>query len=118
MEFTLTFATRFLLGLYLSAPVLLLLVISVIVLGLFVGRRESWAPVDALYWSFITASTVGYGDIRPRRRLSKLLSIVVAFVGLIFTGIVVAIAVNALAYTFDKHVDMDEVRALIRDLEK
>lgn len=118
MEFTLTFIYRFLLGLYLSAPVLLLLVLIVVGIGLFVGRRESWKLSDSLYWSFITASTVGYGDFRPRRRLSKLLSIVIAFVGLIFTGIMVAIAVNSLRFTFDKHVDLNQVKALTRDVEK
>ncbi len=118
MEFTLTFVYRLLFGLYLSAPVLLMLVLIVVAIGLFVGRRESWNPGDALYWSFITASTVGYGDMRPRRRLSKFLSIVIAFVGLIFTGIVVAIAVNSLGVAFDKHIDLNEVKALMQDLEK
>ncbi len=118
MDFTLTFIYWFLFGLYLSAPVLLSLVLIVVAIGLLVGRRESWKPGDALYWSFITASTVGYGDIRPRRRLSKFLSIVIAFVGLTFTGIVVAIAVNSLGFTFDKYVDLNEVKNVIQKLEK
>lgn len=118
MDFTLTFVNWCLFGLYLSAPVLLLLVLIVVVIGLFIGRRESWNPGDALYWSFITASTVGYGDIRPRRRLSKFLSIVIAFVGLIFTGIMVAIAVDSLGFTFDRHVDLNEVKTVIQKLGK
>ncbi len=118
MDFTLTFIYWFVFGLYLSAPVLLLLVLIVVVIGLFVGRCESWNPGDAVYWSFITASTVGYGDIRPRRRLSKFLSVVIAFVGLIFTGILVAIAVNSLGFAFDKYIDLDEVKTLIQNLEK
>jgi len=38
---------------------------------------------------------VGYGDVRPRRRGSKSQSVLIAFVGLILAGIVVAIAFNA-----------------------
>lgn len=76
------------------------MIFIIIVLGQIVGKRESWARFDALYWSFITATTVGYGDIRPTQKLSKVLSILIAFVGLVFTGIVVALAINAASIAF------------------
>lgn len=118
MEFTFTFLYRFLFWLYVSAPVFVTLAGSVFLIGLLVGRRESWRPGDALYWSFDTATTVGYVDLRPRWRLSKLLSVVIAFVGLTFTGIMVAIAVNSPGYTFDKHIGTEEIKAFMREMEK
>ena len=63
--------------------------------GHIVGRLESRDRLDAIYWGFITATTVGYGDIRPMGRLSKALSVLIALIGMIFTGIMVALAVNA-----------------------
>ena len=60
---------------------------------------------DGLYWSFITATTVGYGDMRPVKKVSKLLAVLMAFSGLLFTGIMVAVAVQSASVAFEKHVD-------------
>jgi voltage-gated potassium channel len=79
--------------------------LTTICLGQIVGRIESWKKFDALYWSFITATTVGYGDIRPSYRTSKALSVLIAMTGLIFTGIIVAIAIRSATYAFNVHVD-------------
>ena len=105
MEFTFTFLKIFLYGLYFVAPLLLLIVLTTIFLGQIVGHIESWKRFDALYWSFITATTVGYGDIRPTYRTSKVLSILIALTGLVFTGIIVAVAVRSATYAFNIHVD-------------
>ncbi|SFL95542.1 potassium channel family protein [Marinobacter zhejiangensis] len=76
-------------------PILVFLMVIIALLGLWVGRREGWRWQDSLYWAGITATTVGYGDIRPKRGGSRLLSLVIAMVGLVFSGLVVALAVNA-----------------------
>lgn len=54
---------------------------------------------DALYMSFITAFTIGYGDLVPLTVTGKLVSIFVGFVGLIFIGLSVAIATVAVKNT-------------------
>jgi voltage-gated potassium channel len=41
---------------------------------------------DALYWTFITATTVGYGDIPPATPDGRLLAGILAFVGLGLVG--------------------------------
>ena len=105
MDFTFSFLKTFLYGLYFTAPLLLLILLTTIFLGQIVGHIESWKRFDALYWSFITATTVGYGDIRPTYRTSKVLSVLIALTGLIFTGIIVAIAVRSATYAFNIHVD-------------
>ena len=83
--------------------------ILIIIVGQIVGRRESWTAFDSLYWSFITATTVGYGDIRPMQKISKLLSILIAFFGLIFTGIIVALAINSATASFKEQNDITAV---------
>jgi len=49
--------------------------------GLVAGRKEGWSRFDSVYWSFITATTVGYGDIRPVKRASKISAVVIALLG-------------------------------------
>jgi voltage-gated potassium channel len=71
------------------------LALAVTLLGLAVGRQEGWSRFDSIYWSFITATTVGYGDVRPVKRKSKIVAIIIAFLGLTLSGIVIAVAVQA-----------------------
>jgi hypothetical protein len=92
---TTTFFKEFVLGLWVTAPLLLSLAATVTVLGQIVGRKEGWTRFDSFYWSFITATTVGYGDIHPIKRWSRLVSVVIALFGFTLTGIFVAIAVHS-----------------------
>ena len=110
MDFTFTFLKTFFYGLYYTAPLSLSIMLTTISLGQIVGRIESWKKFDALYWSFITATTVGYGDIRPFYRTSRVLSILIALTGLVFTGIIVAIAVRSATYAFNIHVDFVPIK--------
>ena len=82
---TMTFLREFLTGLWLTLPLLLALAAAIAFLGQVVGKKEGWLPLDSLYWAFITATTVGFGDIRPTSGLSKILSILVGFAGLILS---------------------------------
>jgi len=105
MEFSITFLKILFWGIYLIAPVLVLLGLIIMVLGMIVGKVESWSKFDALYWAFITALTVGYGDIRPTQKVSRVLSTFIAIIGIMFAGVVVAITVEATSSAFKKHVD-------------
>ncbi len=100
MDFTFTVIRLFFEGLVYVGPLLFFLGLFITFLGQIVGRHESWNRFDAMYWAFITATTVGYGDIRPMSRLSKSLSVIIALIGMIFTGIMVALAVNAVTFAF------------------
>jgi len=104
MEVTADFLRLFLRGLYFISPLLVLLVLILGLIGLIVGRHEAWLKFDALYWAFITALTVGYGDFHPCKRLSTGLAILAGLVGVIFTGIVVAVALHAAQTVFKKYI--------------
>ncbi|MBK1886247.1 MULTISPECIES: potassium channel family protein [Marinobacter] len=112
MDFSITFFKLFLWGTYFSLPILLSICVSIIALGLFVGRLESWGRFDALYWAFITAFTVGYGDMRPLRKPSKVLSIAIAWCGIMLTGLFVALAVKAASIAFEIHIDPEVLRSV------
>jgi hypothetical protein len=107
---TITFLKEFGLGLWLSLPLSLSLATTVALLGLVVGRKEGWSRFDSVYWSFITATTVGYGDIRPVKRASRIIAIVVALLGLTLTGILIAVGVHAATLALAVHDAVAKVR--------
>jgi len=47
-------------------------------LGQAFGRWEGWSRSHSLYWSFITATHVGYGDIRPIRKKARVVAVLIA----------------------------------------
>jgi len=100
---TTTFLKEFLFDLWFISPLLLSFATAVTILGQVVGKKEGWLPFDTFYWSFITATTVGYGDIRPTKRMSRILAIVIALMGLTLTGILVAVAVHAATIALAAH---------------
>ncbi|MBL1321801.1 MAG: two pore domain potassium channel family protein [Methylophaga sp.] len=105
MEFTLTFIELFFWSIYLIAPLLVFLSFVVVVLGQIVCHLEKWNKFDGFYWTFITATTVGYGDIRPLKKVSKVLSVFIALIGIMLTGIMIAVTLNTTSVAFEKHVD-------------
>jgi len=100
---TTTFFKEFVYGLWVTFPLLLSLAIAVTVLGQIVGKKEGWTRFDSFYWSFITATTVGYGDIHPTQRGSRIISVVIALVGFTLTGILVAVAVHSATIALSAH---------------
>jgi len=98
-----TFLKEFAYGIWLTSPLLLTLALVVTALGQVVGKMEGWPPFVSFYWSFITATTVGYGDVRPERRVSRILSILIALVGLTLTGILIAVAIHAATLALAAH---------------
>lgn len=92
---TLTFLKELGLGIWLAFPLLLSLALAITVLGQVAGRTEGWGKFDSFYWSFITATTIGYGDLRPTKVMSRLMAIFIGLMGLTFTGILIALAIHA-----------------------
>jgi hypothetical protein len=61
------------------------------------GRNGTWdGKDDSIYFGFITATTVGYGDLHPRKNACKFVAIIPSIVGLIMTGILVALSLAAM----------------------
>ncbi len=117
MAFSLTFFQLFFWGLYLMSPLLVVLALVIMALGQVVGRMEGWSWFDALYWTFITALTVGYGDIRPVRRRARTLTVLIAWMGLMLTGVFVATTVETSSLALKRHMDPTVVEAIQRQWE-
>jgi hypothetical protein len=54
------------------------------------GTKETMSGFNAFYFSFITLSTVGYGDITPVSRIARWLAATEAMVGLLYVTVLIA----------------------------
>ncbi len=71
----------------------------------FYWRIEDWTVLDALYFSVITLTTVGYGDLAPTRAPSKVFTIVYILIGL---GILVSFLSMVAQHAVDARVERRE----------
>ena len=83
-------------ALHVTWPVLSAILAIQLALGLLTGFVEGWSLEDAVYFTFITSLTIGYGDLVPRHTLTRALAIGIGFFGLFVTGVIAAIAVHAI----------------------
>jgi Ion channel len=80
-------------------PILTGVFFAMVVPGLLIGHIEKWRIEDALYFTFVTGLTIGYGDLTPRHVVSRLLAVMIGFAGIVLTGLVAAVSVEALRAT-------------------
>ena len=75
---------------------LYLMLVALIMGGaVVIAATEKVSFGKAVYFSFITGLTVGYGDIVPGTAIGRVISVVLGLTGILFTGVVVATAVEA-----------------------
>ena len=110
MQFLFVFLKYYGIGLYFLSPILLAMVLAILVLGFVIGRKEKWSRSDTIYYAFITATTVGYGDFHPVHARSKYLAVMIALLGLLMTGLLVAIGLEAVMQAFHHTYDIAGVR--------
>jgi Ion channel len=65
-------------------------------LGTLVAYFERWPLGEAAYFTFVTGLTIGYGDLVPSRLITRLTAVVIGFIGILLTGLVAALGVQAL----------------------
>ena len=58
---------------------------------------------DALYYSFITGLTIGYGDIVAKTPLGRIVAVLLGIIGIIFTGMMVAAAIRAVSESMEDY---------------
>jgi Ion channel len=95
------FAAGLITGLRVVWPILSALLILIVALGFVVGLREGWSLHESIYFAFVTALTIGYGDFSPTTLLTRTLAIVIGICGVLMTALVAAVAVKALTAVTD-----------------
>lgn len=103
MVFTIAFVTELARLVFYFLPLFIALALTVICLALWIGKQEKWNKADSIYFGFITATTVGYGDFHPKTTSAKFIAIIISIVGLIMTGILVALSLEAVGMVIDAH---------------
>ena len=83
-------------GLRVVWPILSGLLVTIVTLGVIIGLMEGWSLQESIYFAFVSGLTIGYGDLAPKMLLTGVLAIVIGICGVLVTGLVAAIAVNAL----------------------
>ena len=83
-------------AIYITWPVLSIILAIQVGLGLLIGFLEGWPVGDAVYFTLITGLTIGYGDLVPRQGLARVLAIGIGVCGLFLTGLIAGIAVYAM----------------------
>ena len=74
---------------------------------------EDWDVVDALYFSMVTFTTVGYGDISPGSQMGRLFTCVYAVAGIVIIGAIIGkigehVAENQIRITKKKDLRLQE----------
>jgi hypothetical protein len=83
-------------GLRVVWPILSGLLVVIVALGIVIGRIEGWSLTDSIYFAFISGLTIGYGDLVPKAPLARMLAVAIGMTGILMTGLVAAIGVQAL----------------------
>lgn len=75
--------------------VILALIALVVAGAAAVTLVEKMSFADTLYFAFVTGLTIGYGDIVMQTPVGRLVALLIGMVGILFTGLIVAVLVHA-----------------------
>lgn len=84
-------------------------VASVLLASFAIMFVENMDFIDALWWSFVTATTVGYGDISPSTDLGKLIAAILMLVGIGMIGSLTSTITSFFLSSNSKKVDDSKI---------
>ena len=102
MRFSIRFTAAFLVLLWYALPVLGGIALLITLCGLLLAKLEGLPIGEGLYLTWVTATTVGYGDLSPTSGASRLLAIIIALIGIPFDGLIAAVAIIAARLSIDE----------------
>ena len=74
----------------------------IVINGWAISYLEKLPFGDAMYFAFITGLTIGYGDIVVKTPVGRILAVLIGFIGVLFSGLVVAAALRAVGESLKK----------------
>lgn len=94
------FLTNFLRVVWYFRAIFLALLFIIFMGALAISLVENMPFGDAVYFSFVTGLTIGYGEIVVKSTLGRCVALFIGFIGILFTGLVIAAAVEAVRRTY------------------
>lgn len=84
--------------------------------GGIIGQFEGWSWFDSIYYSFITAGTLGYGDFSPKTQIGRALALVFLPIAVASAGEILG-AVSKVLVTRRQHIRNEQLLHRALDLE-
>ena len=97
-----SFSRHFFRAIWHVKAVILMLVAMVAAGAGAVTLVEKMPYGDSLYFAFVTGLTIGYGDIVVKTPFGRLVALLIGFVGILFTGLMVAALVLAVRESYEE----------------
>ena len=90
--------------------------ILISLLGLLIAQLEGELSAGAaLYFAWVTGTTVGYGDLVPTTGVTRVLAIIVAIVGIVLTGMIVTIVIEAAKIAIENNTSIQDYRQAVKE---
>ena len=116
MRFSIDFTRAFLVLLRSFYPIWGGIAILISFMGILIGQLEEDLSVgEALYFAWVTGTTVGYGDLVPTLVITRVLAILVAILGIVLTGIIVTMAIEAAKIVVESNTSIQEFKQAIKE---
>ena len=116
MRFSIDFSRAVLVLLRLFFPIWGGVAILISLLGLLIAQLEGELSAGAaLYFAWVTGTTVGYGDLVPTTGVTRVLAIIVAIVGIVLTGMIVTIVIEAAKIAIENNTSIQDYRQAVKE---
>ena len=116
MRFSIDFMRAFFVFLRHFFPIWGAIAILISFIGFLIAQQETeLETTEALYFAWVTGTTVGYGDIVPTLGITRLLAIIVAILGVMFTGIIVAMAIEAAKIAVENNTSIQSFKQALEE---
>lgn len=98
-------------------PVLSTILCILTIIGMVIGYVEGWGVLDGIYFAFVTALTIGYGDLVPKHGISRVLALWIGFNGILMTALFAAVSVRAIEAAMQKVKAASSARSSPKDID-
>ena len=99
MRIFISFSYHFSIIIWHLRAVFLSLIALIVGSAVVIAQVEKLPFWEALYFSFITGLTIGYGDIVVKTPFGRIMAILLGLIGIVFTGLMVAAALRAVGHS-------------------